>query len=201
MFPLGSVLFPTMMLPLHLFEPRYLELADRVVNGEREFGVVLIERGSEVGGGEVRSDVGTVAQVVEAQQFDDGRWALGCVGTRRIRVLEWLADDPYPRAIVEDWVDPKPELDPDDARARAEAGLAKVFSLYGELGYRGAAQDFEISTDATMASYQISALAPLGALDRQKLLASTTPALRLELADQLLADEALMLEHRLAQGE
>src|SRR3954447_12098654 len=100
MFPLGSVLLPSVFLPLHVFEPRYRALTEHCLAGEREFGVVLIERGSEVGGGDVRSPVGTVARILEAVQFDDGRWALGVVGTRRVRVTAWLDDDPYPRAEV-----------------------------------------------------------------------------------------------------
>ena len=62
MFPLGTVLFPHALLPLHVFEPRYRVMTERVLKATREFGVVLIERGSEVGGGDTRFDVGTVAR-------------------------------------------------------------------------------------------------------------------------------------------
>ena len=65
MFPLGSVLFPHAVLPLHVFEPRYLALVERCLAGDQEFGVVLIERGSEVGGGDVRFSVGTVTRIVQ----------------------------------------------------------------------------------------------------------------------------------------
>jgi len=74
MFPLGMVLLPTMVVPIHVFEPRYRKMAGDCLAGDREFGVVLIERGSEVGGGDVRTDVGTVARIIEAQEFPDGRW-------------------------------------------------------------------------------------------------------------------------------
>ena len=97
MFPLGSVLFPSIFLPLHVFEPRYRALARHCLDGDQEFGVVLIERGSEVGGDDVRTSVGTVARILEAAELEDGRWVLGTVGTRRIRVRGWLPDDPYPR--------------------------------------------------------------------------------------------------------
>ena len=106
MFPLGTVLLPSLLLPLHVFEPRYRTLVDDCVAGDGEFGVVLIERGSEVGGGDVRTDVGTVARILEVERFDDGRFAVAAVGTRRIRVERWLDDDPYPRAEVHDWPDP-----------------------------------------------------------------------------------------------
>ena len=86
MFPLGSVLVPGMVLPLHVFEARYRALVRDCVAGDGEFGVVLIERGSEVGGGDVRTDVGTVARIVQADEMPDGRFALGAVGVRRVRV-------------------------------------------------------------------------------------------------------------------
>ena len=99
MFPLGSVLFPSLVLPLHVFEERYRTLMRHVLDGDHEFGVCLIERGSEVGGGDFRSGIGTVATVQEAAELPDGRWAVVTVGTRRIRVERWLDDDPYPRAV------------------------------------------------------------------------------------------------------
>src|SRR5438552_13967117 len=105
MFPLGTVLFPFAPLPLHVFEPRHRALTRACLDGDREFGVVLIERGSEVGGNDVRTSVGTVATIVEAAELDDGCWVLGTVGGRRIRVRAWLPDEPYPRADVEDWPD------------------------------------------------------------------------------------------------
>ena len=86
MFPLGTVLLPHMLLPLHIFEPRYRALIHDVLDGDREFGVTLIERGHEVGGGDRRADVGTVAHVEEAEELDDGRWVVLAAGTRRIRV-------------------------------------------------------------------------------------------------------------------
>ena len=110
MFPLGTALVPSAGLPLHVFEPRYRALVKDCLAGVPEFGVVLIARGSEVGGGEVRTDLGTVARIVESAELPDGRWALVAVGVRRIRVTAWLPDDPYPRADVEDWPDPPPHV-------------------------------------------------------------------------------------------
>ena len=94
MFPLGTVLLPGMVLPLHVFEPRYRQLVQDCEAGDGEFGVVLIERGSEVGGGDVRTDVGTVAKIVQSQSLPDGRYLLATVGARRLRVERWLDDDP-----------------------------------------------------------------------------------------------------------
>ena len=94
MFPLGTVLYPYAMLPLHVFETRYRIMVRECLRTDQEFGVVLIERGSEVGGGDVRFDTGTIARIVQAAELPDGRYALASVGTKRIRVERWLPDDP-----------------------------------------------------------------------------------------------------------
>ena len=59
MFPLNLVLFPGQILPLHIFEDRYRLMVKEIIDKDREFGVVLIERGSEVGGGDTRKNIGT----------------------------------------------------------------------------------------------------------------------------------------------
>src|SRR6478736_9438997 len=117
MFPLGTVLFPHALLPLHVIEERYRRMTQRVLRGDGEFGVVLIERGSEVGGGDARFRIGTVAQVVRAQELPDGGYALATVGMRRIRVTRWLDDDPFPQASVVDLAD----ASADDPAQRARA--------------------------------------------------------------------------------
>src|SRR5918995_785794 len=103
MFPLGAVLLPGEVLPLQVFEPRYRALVHdcfAAPDGPR-FGVVLIARGHEVGGGDERHDVGAVARIVRHELAPDGRSALLCAGEERVGVREWLPDDPYPRADVE----------------------------------------------------------------------------------------------------
>ena len=201
MFPLGSVLLPSVFLPLHLFEPRYRQLIRDCLAGDREFGVVLIERGSEVGGGDVRADIGTIAHVLEAHELDDGRWAVGAVGTRRFRVLRWLEDDPYPRADIEDWDDPDAGgRSPDDAMpdlADVVATLRRVLALASELGDAAADATHELSADPSLASYQIAALSPIGPLDRQSLLAIPGSAERLARLAELLAEEETFLNVRL----
>src|SRR5882757_6408667 len=82
MFPLGNVLFPHAQLPLHVFEPRYRALAETCLAGDGEFGVVLIERGSEVGGGDTRFSIGTVARIVAAGRLPDGRYLLATEAAR-----------------------------------------------------------------------------------------------------------------------
>ncbi|MDH3754207.1 MAG: LON peptidase substrate-binding domain-containing protein [Acidimicrobiia bacterium] len=197
MFPLGSVLLPTAVLPLHIFEERYRQLAHDCLAGDREFGVTLIERGSEVGGGELRSRLGTLAQIVDAHELPDGRWAVVAIGTRRIRVQQWLDDSPYPRAEVEYWddaADPRPP----------KVSLADVFDRYAEvtalLHALGAAPDRgppEFSNDEALASYQVGAVAPLGAFDRQRVLAAPSVSARLDLVHELLTEQRQLLEAEL----
>ncbi len=198
MFPLGTVLVPSAGLPLHVFEPRYRALAKDCMAGDREFGVVLILRGSEVGGGEQRSTVGTVARIVEAEELPDGRWAVIAVGTRRIRVTAWLADDPYPLADVEDWPDPAPGADHDVLLERTVARLRRALALAAEAGDEAAPATIELAADdPLLAGYQALAVAPIGPLDRHVLLQADSPEQRLIGLTTLLDEAIEVLELRL----
>jgi uncharacterized protein len=200
MFPLGSVLFPSIFLPLHVFEPRYRALARHCLDGDQEFGVVLIERGSEVGGNDVRTSVGTVARILEAAELDDGRWVLGTVGTRRIRVREWLPDDPYPRASIEDWEDTAPGSDVADAYVSAVSLLRRVLALKAELAEPAVDATIELTDDPVLGSFQAAAVSPLGPADHQRLLLAEGPDERLALLDALLTEESDYLAARLRMG-
>jgi Lon protease-like protein len=199
MFPLGSVLFPSVLLPLHIFEERYRQLIRTVLDTDREFGVVLIERGSEVGGGDTRSSVGTLARVIEAEELPDGRWVLVSVGVERVRVADWLEDDPYPRARVQSWPDEPQVIDP-SAWPDVEELLRRALALRAELGDAAAPATLELADDPVLRSHQASAAAPLGTLDRQRLLAAPGAADRLRLLDELLRDEVDVLRNLLESG-
>jgi Lon protease-like protein len=200
MFPLGSVLFPSLVLPLHIFETRYRALMRDVLAGEEEFGVCLIERGSEVGGDDVRLPVGTVAHVQEAAELPDGRWAVITVGVRRIVVDSWLPDAPYPRADVRDHPDPVPTdaqltLLP-DVEARLRSTLAKA----AELGESATPATVELSDDPVLASHQMSALAPIATIDQYALLAAESVGMRLAALHDALSAADELLDLRLAAG-
>ncbi len=170
MFPLGTVLVPHMVLPLHIFEPRYRELIQDCLAGDREFGVVLIERGHEVGGGERRSSVGTVARIIQAEELEDGRWVCVSVGVRRLRVVEWLDDDPYPRAVVNELAELVPRGDVSELHGRASLLLRRVLALQTELDEPAAPVDTELHEDPSIATFQAAALSGLNAFDAQMLL-------------------------------
>lgn len=208
MFPLGTVLLPGAVLPLHVFEPRYRQmvvdcLADD--SGEPEFGVALIARGWEVGGGDERHDVGTVARMIRVEALEGGRYAVVAVGTRRIRVNAWLPDDPYPIADVDDW--PDEDGNPHQLRKRVEElgdRLDGVLALADRLGESRATFDpGTISGDPALASFQLAAVAPVGPADTYRLLCAPTPAARLELLATVLDDVEAAFHFRLgaASGE
>ena len=197
MFPLGTVLVPSAGLPLHVFEPRYRAMVHDCLAGEREFGVVLIERGSEVGGEDVRTDVGTVAHIVEAVELPEGRWAIAAVGVRRLRVQRWLPDDPYPIAEVQDWPDAAPGPDFTDGLAASTGLLRRALGLAAEAGDAAPPATIELSDDPVLASYQAIAVAPLGTFDKQRLLAAESPDARIAQLSDLLRDAIEVLELRL----
>lgn len=174
MFPLGTVLLPAMPLSLRIFEERYLKLLGDLVTSENpEFGVVLIERGQEVGGTDKRMNIGTIASVTNIGTLDEF-YGLESVGAQRFRVNAWLPDDPYPLADV----DLLPDLIWDETLAPARVHLeTKVRSLlafaseFGDLQY-GA--DTEFSDDPIDACWQMAGVLPIGQLDHRDLLQSVS---------------------------
>lgn len=176
MFPLGTPLLPGTLLPLHVFELRYRMMMDDVMAVEpHEFGVVMIERGHEVGGGDVRTDVGTLARVVRTEEADDGRRAVIALGTRRLRVVEWLPDDPYPVALVDEW----PNIDDTsgDEGSVVENALDARISQFVALIRRlddGAPEIDRRKFDEDLAEYvfRVASSLPVGPSDRQAVLSA-----------------------------
>lgn len=202
MFPLGTVLFPYALLPLHVFEARYRALTEACLAGDGEFGVVLIERGSEVGGGDTRFTVGTVAKILEAGRLPDGRYVLAAVGTRRFRVRRWLPEESYPRAEVDLLTDTAPD-DPSvhettARRVEVQRLLRRVLALRSELGEAVSRTDVTLDEEAARASFEAAAFAPLGPLDAQRVLEMDPPSARFEALENLLTEESRFLELRLA---
>jgi uncharacterized protein len=186
MFPLSTVLLPYGTLPLQVFEPRYRRLVADCLAGDGRFGVVLIARGSEVGGGDERVDVGTVASIETTELLPDGRVLVVARGSGRVRVVEWLDDDPYPRARVEEWSDPPAENG--DALRRAEVAVRQVLALLSELGESPvipATASLGVTPDEI--AWRLCTLAPVNAFDRQRLLEAPGPTARLALLDDLVA--------------
>ena len=173
-------------------------MSDVLEQVDPEFGVVLIERGHEVGGGDIRSMAGTVARIVETQTAPDGRRMVLALGIRRLRVHEWLPDQPYPVALVNNWPDELSPRDDSEVVNRLFEKVIEVSSLFEKLGgppLRVA--DIELSADASFASFQLVALAPIGPADRQRLLVCEDPANRLDLLETALGDVEAACRFRL----
>lgn len=203
MFPLGSALLPGGILPLVVFEPRYRQmvfdlLADDV--DPPEFGVVLIERGHEVGGGDARATVGTIARIIDMDALPDGRYAMVTVGVERCRVNAWLPDDPYPLADVDLWPDDdRGVIDLEDARRRVAEMHERVRALNVEvlaLGEMAPPPDTEISDDPHVALYHLGSLSPLGPADRHRMLEAPTFTARLDVLAEALDDATAVLRFR-----
>ena len=170
MFPLGTVLLPGQLLPLHVFEDRYRALVGDVRDADPPiFGIVLIERGSEVGGSDVRVHIGTCARVLRLQEAEDGRFAMLVGGTNRIRVDRWLTDDPYPRAAIADFGDTFDGVDEGDL-ADLHALHRRVAAIATEFGVGRFEASGLTGLDPSLAVWTMIAESPLGTLDRQRLL-------------------------------
>ena len=172
MFPLSTVLLPGMPLSLRIFEERYLKLlGDLIAEENPEFGVVLIEKGPEVGGGEKGLPIGTIASVLDIGTLEQF-YGIESVGSQRFRVNAWLPDDPYPMADI----DFLPDLIWDDslmpARVHLETKVRKLLAFASEFGDLQYGSDTELSDDPMDACWQLAGVLPVGQLDQMDLLNS-----------------------------
>lgn len=195
MFPLEHPVVPGQVIPLMLFEPRYLALATHLdQTTEAEFGVVGIERGREVGGEDVRGDVAVVARVLELGQLPDGRVSLVAGATRRIRVEEWLEDDPYPRALVADW--------PDEFVSGLDVALTELFTAVESLLELARRREPELEVELPPLDpdhldwtvWRLIGFAGLGALDISDLLRITDSVTRARRAAELVDERRELLD-------
>lgn len=207
MFPLESVRLPGEELPLRIFEPRYGALVRDCLSGAGEFGVVLIAAGREVGGGDARLEIGSMAHIVEHQDFGDGRYRLECVMRERIRVTSWLDDDPYPKAVVEPWPD---EPGANVTGADIEVVEDRLMELFERIAASRDAQlpprqellgEPEPGDDAGTRLYALASRVPMGQADRYSVLAAPTAAARLDVLRDAVETVAAMVEFQLAGGD
>ncbi|OBJ50194.1 LON peptidase substrate-binding domain-containing protein [Mycobacterium sp. 1423905.2] len=205
MFPLESVLLPGEDLPLRIFEPRYAALVrDCLDHDVPSFGVVLISRGREVGGGDGRCDVGALATIAECVAAGAARYVLSCRVGDRIRVCDWLPDDPYPRARVQAWPDQHATVT--DAQLRDVED--RVLTLFERIA---AVRDAELpprevllgdpadsAGDAGKRLYALASRVPMGPADRYAVLAAPSPADRLVALLEAVDSVTAMVEFQLS---
>ena len=174
MFPLGTVLLPAMPLSLRIFEERYLKLlGDLVTSDNPEFGVVLIERGPEVGGEDKRMNIGTIASVTNIGTLDEF-YGLESVGAQRFRVNAWLPDDPYPLADIDFIEDLIWDASLEPARVHLETKVRNLLAFASEFGDLQYGADTEFSDDPMDACWQMAGVLPIGQLDHRDLLQSVS---------------------------
>ncbi|OYN78707.1 LON peptidase substrate-binding domain-containing protein [Mycolicibacterium sphagni] len=207
MFPLQSALLPGEFLPLRIFEPRYSRLVqDCLAMTDPAFGVVLITQGREIGGGDVRSDVGALAHITEHADEGMGRYQLRTVVGERIRVLEWLDDDPYPRAVVEPWPDqPGAPVTPEHIGGVIDKILAlfqRILSVRGgQLRSDALAVEPEVADDPSRHIYELAARVPMGQADRYAVLAAPTLAERVAVLTDAIETVTAMVEFQIATDD
>jgi uncharacterized protein len=206
MFPLESVLLPGDELPLRIFEPRYSALVRDCLALERKnFGVVLIERGREVGGGDKRCDVGVMVRIAEYEDYGGGRYRLRCPVAERIRVIEWLPDDPYPRAVVEAWPDEPGAVgaaEISDLEDAIWALFERIAAARGmELGGRESLLDPDASDDPGRQLYALAARLPMGAADRYAVLSAPSADERLVAMREAVETVAALIEFQLSSPD
>lgn len=195
LFPLGTVLLPGAPLPLHIFEERYRTLVADLLAMEpedRQFGVIAIQAGREVGAEGVRAlhEVGCVAQVAAARPGSDGTYELETIGTRRFRLLEVDDGAPYLRGNVE-WL-PEPAGETDDLVPL----VADRYIRYREELARVHGADVpppELPSDPRLLSYLIAATVMADLRDRQDFLEQYDAAARLAVESRWLSREWTLL--------
>ncbi|MBV8346620.1 MAG: LON peptidase substrate-binding domain-containing protein, partial [Mycolicibacterium sp.] len=204
MFPLESTLLPDEDLPLRIFEPRYSKLVADCLGGDPVFGVVLIAAGREVGGGEDRYDVGTLARIVEHQSYGGDRYLLRCRIGARIRVRQWLPDDPYPRAVVEPWPDEPGDIVTDAAIRGLEDRVMGIFErLASARGAQLPPRDM-LFAGVAMADgpgqslYALASRVPMGQADRYAVLSAPSANERLRALSEAIDTVAALTDFQLA---
>lgn len=186
LFPLNVVLFPGMPLPLHVFEPRYHALVKRCLMENRVFGVTLISSGPEVGGLAEVQEVGTTAYIERVEKLADGRLALATRGVQRFRIIARLGDDPYPRAVVEEFEE---EDSADEELVREVQDLLlqylKLLSRREGLDWG----DLSMPSDAVVLGYVVAAILPCSLEVKQQILQEASTAARLTREAPMLRNE------------
>jgi len=197
LFPLGTVLFPGLVLPLHIFEERYRQLVRDLLDGPepQEFGVIAIRKGRETGvdGVSALHEIGCTARLRQVTQHDDGRFELVTVGTQRFRLLGLDRSRPYLRGEIDLLTE---ETGNEAAAAPAVEAVQRTFREYLDaLATRGAARINvpELPDEPVLLSYLVAASMIVELSDRQVLLAEPDAAGRLAAERALLTRETRIL--------
>jgi Lon protease-like protein len=200
LFPLNVVLFPGMVLPLRIFEPRYRLMIRRCLAGDKQFGVVLIEDGEEVGSPAVPRQVGTVAEISGHEIMPDGQIMIVSVGVRRFRLLERVEGEPYQQGRVE-IIDEGDPAAPVDTRLVSESSEALETYLKGLAAVSNLAVSLpEEALSPIDLSYLMAASLQVDNDKKQALLETVPVDERLERVLEAVKEENARIERFLAKG-
>lgn len=188
-FPLKTVLFPGMPLPLHIFEERYRRMIGECLAGNGNFGVVLIKEGEEAGPPAVPFEVGTEVKITRAERLDDGKLNILVVGQRRFKIVRLLEPAPYPSAEVVIL----PELDGDREQALLTDQILRLvltdFMQLASIFAMVPVFPFRFPSDPAQFSFLAAHLLNAPMDTKQQLLESETVEERLKLARKLVVEE------------
>jgi Lon protease-like protein len=186
-----------MLLPLHIFESRYREMVKRCLEGDRTFGVCLIESGQEVGGEADPYPIGTTCEIRTVERLADGRMHLVTYGVERFRIRRLIREQAYLEAEVESVPDDEPaDLGtlPNTVRDAAERYIRRALE-----GQPEAEQEFDLPEDPTALSHLIGYVVPALPRVRQELL-ETSVAERLRRGLELLQEVKVDASETLDDG-
>jgi Lon protease-like protein len=197
LFPLGAVLYPGMLLPLHIFEERYRQLVRDLLDGSdpRRFGVIAIRKGRETGIDGVQSlyQIGCTAVLRRVDQHEDGRYDIVAVGSERFRLLGLDETQPYLRGEVEILAEePADPAAAGPAARAAQVAFREYLDALTEWG--GATVRLEdLPDEPDLLSFVVAAAMVIDLPERQALLAEPGAVRRLGLERALLSRETAML--------
>jgi uncharacterized protein len=197
LFPLGAVLYPGMLLPLHIFEERYRQLVRDLLDGPepRLFGVIAIRKGRETGIDGVHSlyEIGCTATLRRVEEREDGRFDIVSVGTQRFRLLTLDRTRPYLQGEVEMLADePADPAEAGPAVRMIQAAFREYLDALTEWG--GATVRLEdLPDEPELLSFIVAAAMVIDLPERQAMLAEPDTLRRLAMQRALLSRETAML--------
>ncbi len=200
LFPLHTVLFPGMPLPLHIFEPRYKLMIGECVRNATPFGVVLIERGSEVGGGATIYTVGTTAVIGNVQRLDGGEMDILTFGKDRFIVEATSNRQPYLIGSVRDYpMQDTEHADVTNLSHRVSTMVSNYLNIFSTLGEANMELD-KLPSDPQAIAFLTAVVLHMPMKDKQELLSIASLPRLLRRERSMLHREALILRDLIETG-
>ncbi|HEX8998168.1 MAG TPA: LON peptidase substrate-binding domain-containing protein [Ktedonobacterales bacterium] len=187
LFPLNLVLFPGMVQPLHIFEPRYREMTRRCLDTDGSFGIALTLPESELEH-EQPARFGSIARIADYQRLPDGRYNLIAVGAHRFEIVELLHGKSYLRAMARLLPEVIGEGDIASVMQEARNLLDDYLGLLLSI-MEGGEKSITVPKDAIELSYFIAVCLPCDDQVKLRLLEASTAVERLTHERELLRRE------------